>query len=161
MLPDDATPPGNATPSDASTVNGAHQQPQEDAGVELQCLAQPQSPGCPTRKSTDNTASNPLIPSAAGPDRCASTASSGQPPQSTSGTSTSQSLPQRLRPQAEASAGVRRELPMSGFPTAAELDDSVTCFHRYLDLYFMMAAALGTPILPTLVPKASSWLNLS
>ncbi|GJC89304.1 hypothetical protein ColLi_12142 [Colletotrichum liriopes] len=63
--------------------------------------------------------------------------------------------------QDEAGAGVWRKLPVSGFPTAAELDNSVTCFHRYLGLYFMMAAALGTPILPAPIPKASSWLHLS
>lgn len=56
---------------------------------------------------------------------------------------------------------MRRKLPKSGFPTAAELDESVTSFHRYVGLYLGMAPALGTPVLPTIILKVSSRLNLS
>lgn len=157
MPPDDATPPGNATPSDASTANGAHQQHQEEAGVELQCLAQPQAQVV----QPENRQTTPLQPPQS-PRPQAQTDAPAQHPPAPPIDERNILIPMPApTTQDEAEAGVRRELPMSVFPTAAELDDSVTCFHRYLGLYFMMAAALGTPILPTLVPKASSWLSLS
>ncbi|KAE9567067.1 hypothetical protein CGMCC3_g16781 [Colletotrichum fructicola] len=144
--PADVAPPANvAPPTDASPANAANWQPQGEA-IELQSLAQPQttppdpqSPRPPTQ--TDAPVQHPPAPPIDERDILIPI-----PAPTTQG---------------EAEAGVRRKLPKSGFPTAAELDESFAWFTKYLVSIIAVAGAQGTPALPAIILKASSRFYLS
>ncbi|KAF3798543.1 hypothetical protein GCG54_00015247 [Colletotrichum gloeosporioides] len=150
------TPADVAPPTDASPANAANWQPQGEAHIELQSLAQPQAravqPTSPPTTSLDPQSPQP---------QAQTNAAAQHPP----------ALPiderEILIPipapttQGEAEAGVRRKIPQSGFPTAAEIDESVAWFTKYLVMVIAVAGAQGTPALPAIILKASSRFYLS
>ncbi|EQB44566.1 hypothetical protein CGLO_16679 [Colletotrichum gloeosporioides Cg-14] len=150
------TPADVAPPTDASPANAANWQPQGEAHIELQSLAQPQARA--TQPTSPPTIS--LDPQSPQPQAQTNTAAQHPPPLPIDEREILIPIPTPTT-QGEAEAGVRRKIPQSGFPTAAELDESVTYFHRYGGLILLMAPALGTPALPTIILKAGSRLSLS
>ncbi|KAF9869593.1 hypothetical protein CkaCkLH20_12986 [Colletotrichum karsti] len=157
MEPTSQAAPADVTPpSDASPANLADRQPQGEAGVELQRSAQPQ----PQTVQSTSPQTTPARPQSPRPQARTDAPAQHRPGPPIDERDIFVPMPAPTT-HGEAEAGVRRKLPMSGLPTAAELDESVTFFHRYFGLYFLVAPALETPTLPTIVLKVSSRLNIS